>query len=37
MQIPWYFLVAETQKRERGMRFTPIIFSQLVEQAYKFR
>jgi putative transposase len=30
-EIPWYFLVAETQKRERDMRFTPIIFSQIVE------
>src|SRR5208282_2556892 len=30
-EIPWYFLVVETQKRRRGMRFTPTIFSQLVE------
>jgi len=30
-EIPWYFLVVETQKRERDMRFTPTIFSQLVE------
>ena len=30
-EIPWYFLVVETQKRLRGMRFTPTIFSQLVE------
>lgn len=28
---PWYFLVVETQKRLRDMRFTPNIFSQLVE------
>jgi len=30
-EIPWYFLVVETQKRQRDMRFTPTIFSQLVE------
>jgi putative transposase len=30
-EIPWYFLVVETQKRERDMRFNPTIFSQLVE------
>ena len=30
-EIPWYFLVVETQKRERDMRFTPTIFAQLVE------
>jgi putative transposase len=30
-EIPWYFLVVETQKRERDMRFAPTIFSQLVE------
>ncbi len=30
-EIPWYFLVVETQKRQRGMRFTPTIFNQLVE------
>ena len=28
---PWYFLVVETQKRERDMRFKPTIFDQLVE------
>ena len=30
-EIPWYFLVVETQKRQRDMRFAPTIFSQLVE------
>lgn len=30
-EISWYFLVVETQKRERDMRFIPTIFSQLVE------
>jgi putative transposase len=30
-EIPWYFLVVDTQKRLRDMRFTPTIFSQLVE------
>ena len=30
-EIPWYFLVVKTQKRLRDMRFTPTIFSQLVE------
>jgi putative transposase len=30
-EIPWYFLVVETQKRERDMRFVPTIFNQLVE------
>jgi putative transposase len=30
-EIPWYFLVVTTQKRPRDMRFTPTIFSQLVE------
>lgn len=30
-EIPWYFLVVETQKRLRDMRFTPTIFAQLVE------
>jgi putative transposase len=28
---PWYFLVVDTQKKMRDMRFTPTIFSQLVE------
>ena len=28
---PWYFLVVKTQKRLRDMRFSPTIFSQLVE------
>ena len=30
-EIPWYFLVVETQKRLRDMRFTPTIFARLVE------
>ena len=30
-EIPWYFLVVETQKRLRDMRFVPTIFAQLVE------
>ena len=30
-EIPWYFLVVETQKRLRDMRFSPTIFAQLVE------
>jgi putative transposase len=30
-EIPWYFLVVETQKRPRDMRFVPTIFAQLVE------
>lgn len=30
-EIPWYFLVVETQKRLRDMHFTPTIFGQLVE------
>jgi putative transposase len=30
-EIPWYFLVNETQKRLRDMRFVPTIFAQLVE------
>ena len=30
-EIPCYFLAVETQKRLRDMRFTPTIFSRLVE------
>ena len=30
-EIPWYFLVVETQKRERDMRFIPTIFNQIVD------
>jgi putative transposase len=30
-EFPWYFLVVETQKRLRDMRFTPTILAQLVE------
>lgn len=30
-EIPWYFPSAKTQKIRRDMRFTPTIFSQLVE------
>jgi putative transposase len=30
-EFPWYFLVVETQKRKRDMRFTPTIFNQVVE------
>jgi len=30
-EIPWYFLVVATQKRERDMPFTPTTFAQLVQ------
>jgi putative transposase len=30
-EIPWYFLVVETQKKVRDMLFTPTIFSQLLQ------
>jgi putative transposase len=30
-EIPWYFLIVETQRRLRDMRFVPTIFVQLVE------